>query len=67
MLRPGAVAIIANNRLGRFSDVDLVIEAATERLDIKHAIFRDLELHCPGFAVLLATRLRCPFIPSGRC
>ena len=35
-----------------FSDVDLVIEAVTERLDVKQAVFRDLELYCPKDAVL---------------
>ena len=35
-----------------FSDVDLVIEAVTERLDIKQAVFRDLELFCPKSAIL---------------
>lgn len=35
-----------------FSDVDLVVEAVTERLDVKQAVFRDMELYCPRHAVL---------------
>lgn len=44
--------IIATTDWRAFSDVDLVIEAVTERLDIKQAVFRDLELYCPLHAVL---------------
>ncbi len=35
-----------------FADVDLVIEAATEQLDVKQAIFRDLVQHVPWNAIL---------------
>jgi len=45
-------AIAATTDWRAFSDVDLVIEAVTERLDIKQAVFRDLELFCPKTAVL---------------
>ena len=45
-------AITATTDWRAFSDVDLVIEAVTERLDIKQAVFRDLELFCPKHAVL---------------
>lgn len=45
-------AIITTTDWRAFSDVDLVIEAVTERLDIKQAVFRDLELYCPKEAVL---------------
>ena len=37
-----------------FADVDLAIEAVTERLDIKREVFRDLELYCPPNAVLVS-------------
>lgn len=45
-------AITATTDWRAFSDVDLVIEAVTERLDIKQTVFRDLELYCPPYAVL---------------
>lgn len=45
-------AITATTDWRGFSDVDLVIEAVTERLDIKRSVFRDLELYCPSSAVL---------------
>ncbi len=45
-------AITATTDWRAFSDVDLVIEAVTERLDIKQTVFRDLELFCPKHAVL---------------
>lgn len=45
-------AIIATTDWRAFADVDLVIEAVTERMDIKQAVFRDLELYCPKTAVL---------------
>lgn len=45
-------AIITTTDWRAFSDVDLVIEAVTERMDVKQAVFRDLELYCPKEAVL---------------
>jgi 3-hydroxyacyl-CoA dehydrogenase / enoyl-CoA hydratase / 3-hydroxybutyryl-CoA epimerase len=45
-------AITATTDWRAFSDVDLAIEAVTERIDIKQAVFRDLELYCPPHAVL---------------
>jgi 3-hydroxyacyl-CoA dehydrogenase/enoyl-CoA hydratase/3-hydroxybutyryl-CoA epimerase len=45
-------AITATTDWRAFADVDLAIEAVTERLDIKQAVFRDLELFCPKEAVL---------------
>ncbi len=45
-------AITATTDWRAFADVDLAIEAVTERLDIKQAVFRDLELFCPKYAVL---------------
>jgi 3-hydroxyacyl-CoA dehydrogenase/enoyl-CoA hydratase/3-hydroxybutyryl-CoA epimerase len=47
-------AITATTDWRAFSDVDLVIEAVTERLDIKQAVFRDLELFCPGYAIFVS-------------
>jgi 3-hydroxyacyl-CoA dehydrogenase/enoyl-CoA hydratase/3-hydroxybutyryl-CoA epimerase len=35
-----------------FSDVDLVIEAATEKLDLKQALFREVIHHVPWHAIL---------------
>lgn len=35
-----------------FADVDLVIEAALETIDLKLAIFKDLDAHCPADAIL---------------
>ena len=37
---------------GKLSDADLVIEAAFERLDVKHKIFAQLEEACPKTAIL---------------
>jgi 3-hydroxyacyl-CoA dehydrogenase len=37
---------------GELSDADLLIEAAFERLDIKHKIFAQLEETCPKTAIL---------------
>ena len=48
-----------------FSDVDLVIEAVTERLDIKQAVFRDLELYCPKTAVLASNTSALPIHSIG--
>lgn len=45
-------AITATTDWRAFTDVDLVIEAVTERMDLKQAVFRDLELYCPRSAVL---------------
>lgn len=44
--------IVATTDWRAFSDVDLVIEAVTERMDVKQAVFRDLELYCPKHAIL---------------
>ncbi|MBS1690431.1 MAG: 3-hydroxybutyryl-CoA dehydrogenase [Bacteroidetes bacterium] len=33
-------------------DADIVIEAATENIDLKMKIFRDLDAHCPAQAIL---------------
>jgi len=47
-------AIVATTDWRAFADVDLAIEAVTERLDIKRDVFRDLELYCPPNAVLVS-------------
>ena len=47
-------AIAATTDWSAFHDVDLAIEAVTERLDIKCEVFRDLERHCPPNAVLVS-------------
>jgi 3-hydroxyacyl-CoA dehydrogenase len=35
-----------------FGDVDFVIEAVPERMDVKHAVFADLDAATPGHAIL---------------
>lgn len=35
-----------------FADVDFVVEAVIERMDIKQAVFKDLEQHTPRHAIL---------------
>ncbi len=35
-----------------FRHVDLVIEAVTEKLDVKQSVFRELDLYCPPHAIL---------------
>ena len=45
-------AITATTDWRAFSDVDLAIEAVTERMDIKQSVFRELELYCPKHAIL---------------
>ena len=35
-----------------FSDVDFVVEAVVERMDVKQAVFRDLEQHTPRHCIL---------------
>ncbi|MBS0204015.1 MAG: enoyl-CoA hydratase/isomerase family protein [Planctomycetes bacterium] len=45
-------AITATTDWRAFADVDLAVEAVTERLDIKQTVFRDLELFCPKYAIL---------------
>lgn len=47
-------AIVTTTDWRAFADVDLAIEAVTERLDIKREVFRDLELYCQPNAVLVS-------------
>src|SRR5881275_604328 len=35
-----------------FGDVDFVIEAVPEKMEIKHVVFAELDAHTPGHAVL---------------
>ena len=53
-------AIVATTDWRAFTDVDLAIEAVTERLDIKREVFRDLELYCPPNAVLVSNTSALP-------
>lgn len=45
-------AIHATTDWQAFADVDLVIEAVTEQMDVKRAVFQELEEHCPTHAIL---------------
>ena len=45
---------------GKLSDADLLIEAAFERLDIKHKIFAQLEEVCPKTAILASNSSHIP-------
>ncbi|KAG2217891.1 hypothetical protein INT45_008067 [Circinella minor] len=44
--------VTAANSLSALSDVDIVIEAASENLNVKSAIFRDLDAICKSDAIL---------------
>ena len=43
-----------------FGEVDLVIEAVVERMDIKHAVFKDLEKHTARHTVLASNTSTLP-------
>ena len=43
-----------------FDEVDLVIEAVVERMDVKHAVFKDLEKHTPRHTVLATNTSTLP-------
>ncbi len=45
-------SVTAMTDYSRFKDVDLVIEAVSENIDVKKAVFRDLEKNCPAHAIL---------------
>jgi enoyl-CoA hydratase/3-hydroxyacyl-CoA dehydrogenase len=45
---------------GKLNDADLVIEAAFERLDVKHKIFAQLEETCPKTAILASNSSHIP-------
>ncbi len=42
-----------------FGDVDFVVEAVPERMEIKQAVFEELDAVTPGHAVLARTPRRC--------
>lgn len=44
--------VSTTNSMQSLSDVDIVIEAASENLNIKNAIFRDLDAICKSDAIL---------------
>jgi len=52
--KQGALSRIATytDMAAAVKDADIVIEAATENIDLKMKIFRDLDAHCPAQAIL---------------
>jgi enoyl-CoA hydratase/3-hydroxyacyl-CoA dehydrogenase len=52
--------ILFTTDYGKLSDADLVIEAAFERLDVKHKIFAQLEETCPKTAILASNSSHIP-------
>ena len=52
--------ILFTTDYGKISDADLVIEAAFERLDVKHKIFAQLEEACPKTAILASNSSHIP-------
>jgi 3-hydroxyacyl-CoA dehydrogenase len=44
--------ITGTTEYGDFGDVDFVIEAVPEKMEIKHAVFADLDAATPGHAIL---------------
>jgi len=52
--------IIFTTDYGKLTDADLLIEAAFERLDIKHKIFAQLEETCPKTAILASNSSHIP-------
>jgi enoyl-CoA hydratase/3-hydroxyacyl-CoA dehydrogenase len=52
--------ILFTTDYGKLSDADLVIEAAFERLDVKHKIFAELEETCPKTAILASNSSHIP-------
>src|SRR5262245_4252759 len=44
--------IIGTTSYEEFSDVDFVIEAVPEKMEIKQAVFRELDVVTPGHAIL---------------
>jgi len=52
--------ILFTTDYGKLSDADLVIEAAFERLDVKHKIFAQLEEACPKTAILASNSSHIP-------
>jgi enoyl-CoA hydratase/3-hydroxyacyl-CoA dehydrogenase len=52
--------ILFTTDYGKLTDADLVIEAAFERLDVKHKIFAQLEEACPKTAILASNSSHIP-------
>jgi len=52
--------ILFTTDYGKLSDADLLIEAAFERLDVKHKIFAQLEEACPKTAILASNSSHIP-------
>lgn len=52
--------ILFTTDYGKLTDADLVIEAAFERLDVKHKIFAQLEETCPKTAILASNSSHIP-------
>jgi enoyl-CoA hydratase/3-hydroxyacyl-CoA dehydrogenase len=52
--------ILFTTDYGKLSNADLVIEAAFERLDVKHKIFAQLEEACPKTAILASNSSHIP-------
>ena len=52
-----------------FGDVDFVVEAVPEKMEIKQAVFRELDAHTPGHAISPPTppRSRSPRSARPRC
>ncbi|MGO8987833.1 MAG: 3-hydroxyacyl-CoA dehydrogenase/enoyl-CoA hydratase family protein [bacterium] len=52
--------ILFTTDYGKLTDADLVIEAAFERLDVKHKIFAQLEETCPKTTILASNSSHIP-------
>jgi enoyl-CoA hydratase/3-hydroxyacyl-CoA dehydrogenase len=52
--------IIFTTDYGKLNDADLVVEAAFERIDVKHKIFAQLEQTCPKTAILASNSSHIP-------
>jgi enoyl-CoA hydratase/3-hydroxyacyl-CoA dehydrogenase len=52
--------ILFTTDYGKLTDADLVIEAAFERLDVKHKIFTQLEETCPKTTILASNSSHIP-------
>jgi enoyl-CoA hydratase/3-hydroxyacyl-CoA dehydrogenase len=52
--------ILFTTDYGKLSDADLVIEAAFERIDVKHKIFAQLEETCPKTTILASNSSHIP-------
>jgi 3-hydroxyacyl-CoA dehydrogenase len=48
-----------------FGDVDFVIEAVPERLEVKHAVLRELDVATPGHAILASNTSSLPISEIG--